>query len=413
MKILPNQFVDVLSSQDLSVNNNKIQSQNISSTPNLFDKPSSIGFKNDVDFFASQQKYLLHAQINVTNKSSNEVNSGNVIDESILFPLGIGLQLNKPDKPGSSPLVPANRLSTPEEVFKVLENSINKKPPFDIPKGEIKWFVSEGNPYTGTPPEQSVRLQVDLSTSTVEPIKYKEADLLAIYDRIKPQVRPVIEGQVREQKGVNSGILSKTALDTIEKRTHKQTEKLMWEEISRQVAKSHGGVAEVELTNSMFSRQGNGKFAVVRDPKQIAVQGGIPAILNSLEKVGVTPDSKLQQAANRAIARANLEGKVTAAFKYGGKVLVVVSVAQEAYAIAKAEDKLKQTIKSAAGLRCGAVAATAAGSALLASMPVNMAPIAGQIVAATGATIAGAIAYSACSEAAGATYDVLLELDSN
>jgi hypothetical protein len=182
----------------------------------------------------------------------------------------------------------------------------------------------------------------------------------------------------------------------------------MWEHVGEQVHASESGVGEVILENSRFSRSGNGRFAVVRDRANIRLRGGIRGFLAALEARGVHPDPTATNVALEVATRQKWAGRVRGAFRYGGRILIVVALAGDAYRIVTARDTTR-TVISVAG---GWAGATAAG-ALFAEVwtPADTAGPWAWAVHGVGTLLAGGIGYFVGSETTTTVYDLAVESD--
>ncbi|GET36582.1 hypothetical protein MiSe_13330 [Microseira wollei NIES-4236] len=305
--------------------------------------------------------------------------------------------------------VSGTKAVTPDVAVKVLENMSRGEPPFrpDLSLGGCEWMVSEGNPYVGVGSEKSVNLPVE-AMRPANPLIFQEADLVEIFNQKLNQITDAVaEAEYRRAANIpdEQQLTSKQRRTVRGKFKERMAEKAMWEEVGRRVRSSQGKVGEVILQNSRFSKQGNGKFLVVADRTKINVKGGMSAVVEALEKSGASAEPTVAEAARRLISQRNL-GRVKAVFRYGGRILIVVAVAAEAYKIYHAQDKVKAVVESAGGW-AGASAAAAAFATWFA--PADAAGPWAWAAHGVGTLIAGGIGYWIGSETTRTIYELVLE----
>ncbi|ALN65927.1 hypothetical protein GLA29479_5102 [Lysobacter antibioticus] len=312
---------------------------------------------------------------------------------------------------GSRAGAPGNGAVTPEIAAEMLRNISEGKPPFrpDLGKvGPVSWFVTEGNPHVGVGNDKSVVVPVEVAnTSGKPPLQFGERELLEIYDRKYAAAAEAVEQQVREKAGKGPDEpLSKRNQNTIERSASKMAERQMWTEVGEAVAKSESGVGKVSLQDSMFSRSANGEFTLTSRPENVRVQGGAQGLLDVIKNHGVKADPEVLKSANDLAAREGWAGKVEGAFRVGGRVLIVVGVAADAYRIYTAEDKVKTVVEVAGGW---AGAAAAGGAFATVAAPVNTTGPWGWAAYGVGTLATGAFGYMAGSEITKTIYELVVE----
>jgi hypothetical protein len=111
-------------------------------------------------------------------------------------------------------------------------------------------------------------------------------------------------------------------------------------------------------------------------------------------------------AAKQLAIKEGWAGKVQGAFRIGGRILIVVGLAADAYRIYTAQDKVKTTIVAAGGW-AGALAV--GGAAAEATAPADVAGPPGWIVNGLATLGAGALGYWAGSNATETIYDLIVD----
>ncbi|MDF2987231.1 MAG: hypothetical protein K0R50_2741 [Eubacterium sp.] len=311
---------------------------------------------------------------------------------------------------GSSPATSANTKVTPEVAIEVLKN---------LYKGELPWrpelsqnggaafFTTEGNPYTGIDPTKNFKIDVEL-VMPKNALVFDEAALQQIYYRHKEAIRADAEQKFRKYNNIdyNKPLTSKHRKSFEKYYLHKCAERLMWDEVGTRVRTSSVKVGEVILRNSMFSEQGDGKFAVVADASKIQVKGGIKRLSQLVQERGVAAEPVLLETAEAMASKLKWAGRVQTAFRYGGKVLIVVGVAADIYKVYVAEDKVKAVVESAGGW-AGATAGAAAFAAWW--TPADLAGPWAWVAHGVGTLVAGGIGYWVGSETTRTIYELIVE----
>jgi hypothetical protein len=136
------------------------------------------------------------------------------------------------------------------------------------------------------------------------------------------------------------------------------------------------------------------------------VKGGVGSVIDALRNQGYEAEPTIKEAANELIRRKNAVAKVRAVFKYGGRVLIVVGVAMDAYRIYRAENKLKETIKIAGGWAGAGIFATAFATWWT---PLDAAGPIAWVLHGVGTLVAGGIGYMVGSESVAYVYELVLE----
>ncbi|WP_010245757.1 dockerin type I domain-containing protein [Acetivibrio cellulolyticus] len=314
-----------------------------------------------------------------------------------------------PETRGDSPATSANTNVTPEVAIEVLKN---------LSKGELPWrpelsenggsafFTTEGNPYTGIDPTKNFKIDVELVIPQNK-LVFDEQALLQMYNKHKEACKIEAETKFRNYKNLPSDTLFNSKnLKAFNNFHHKFAERLMWNEVGEKVRKSSVKVGEVVLKDSFFSKQGDGKFVVVADASKIKVKGGIARLSELVEARGVEAEPVVIEAAEAMAKKLKWTGRVKTAFRYGGKILMVVGIAQDVYNVYVAEDKVKAVVESAGGW-----AGASAGAAAFAAWwtPADVAGPWAWVVHGVGTLVAGGVGYWVGSGVTRTIYELVLE----
>jgi hypothetical protein len=291
---------------------------------------------------------------------------------------------------------------------RILENVSKGEPPFrpELGKGGVSWFVTSGDPYTSVGADKGVQIPAELKEN-VPALRFGEQELTDIYNREKPAALRLAEEQYRARRGLtNDEPLSRKGRNAVEFNAHKIAENAMWERVAETVRTSESGVGRVELKNSSFSRSGDGEFTLVRDASNIRVRGGVPALLETLGRQGVRAEPVVVEAAEAWASKMEMAGKVRGVFRVGGRILIVVGLANDAYKIYTARDKVKAVVESAGGW-AGAVAAGSAFAAWF--TPADAAGPWAWAAHGVGTLVAGGVGYWVGSETTRTIYELVVE----
>jgi hypothetical protein len=309
---------------------------------------------------------------------------------------------------GSSPRVPGNKSVTPEVALKVLDNLSSGNPPFrpDLSKGGVEWIVTEGSPYTGIDVSKSIDIEVEV-TKSANPLVFKEKELKALNEKEMKATEAEAEAKFRENLGLDKDIrLSNRLIKALRRFKGRFAESRMWDRIGELVRKSPGKAGEVIFeVGSDFSKT-PGKFAVVADASKIQVKGGAGRLAEVLSKAGVGVEPVVAEAVEAMAKKLKWAGRVRGAFRYGGRILIVVALTYDVYKIIRAKDKTKAVITTVTGWG-GATAAGAAFAALW--TPADVAGPLAWAVHGVGTLVAGAIGYWIGSETSRIIYEMVVE----
>jgi hypothetical protein len=180
----------------------------------------------------------------------------------------------------------------------------------------------------------------------------------------------------------------------------------MWTRVGEQIAASQQKVGEVILEQGSRFSDSPGKFTVVADASKITLKGGIAPVVDGLAKAGVSAEPVVVEAAAALANKLKWAGKVRTAFRYGGRILIVVAVTLDLIKIHRAQDKVKTTITSVGGWT-GATAAGAAFAELW--TPADVAGPWAWAVHGVGTLVAGGIGYWVGSEITRTVYELVAE----
>lgn len=254
----------------------------------------------------------------------------------------------------------------PDVALKIVENLSRGEPPWRPELGEVggvAWFTIEGNPYASTGPEKNIRAEVEL-TLPADAATITEADLLEVFESEYKKLEPTAEADYRRHNKIPPDRpLNRAQRSGLLWRLRTAAEKKMWERIGERVAQSKSKAAVIEFKGEpptpgspTFSST-PGKFAVVADSAQINLKENSPTqLLDGLEAKGIGAEPVVVEAASKLATTLKWAGRVRAAFRYGGRVLIVIGIAVDVYRVYRAKDKVKAVVTSLAGWG-GAIAA--------------------------------------------------------
>lgn len=309
----------------------------------------------------------------------------------------------------SPPLTSGATKVSPEVAAQILENMAKRQPAFkpELGKGGCSWFVSEGNPYTGIDPVKNVSLPVEIDR-TAKPLVFDEGKLDALFKQERAKLNmPELEAKYRQYNNMSADQpLNSKARKAVERLADKVAESKMWDQVAAEVKQSASKVGEVVLENSAFSKSGNGKFLVVADATKIQVKGGMSAVVEALEASGSKVEPVVAEAVEQTAKRLMWAGRVRAAFRYGGRILIVVAIAADTYRIYHARDKVKAVVESAGGW-AGASMAAAGFAEVFA--PADVAGPWAWAAHGVGVLIAGGIGYWIGSSTTRTIYEIIVE----
>lgn len=314
---------------------------------------------------------------------------------------------------GLEPGVPANAGISPAVAIEVLRNLAEGRLPWRPQLGTVggvAWFVTDGNPAVGRNRGGAVSIPVEL-LNTERTIVFREPDLVSIFEREQTSMAPRIEAEFRQTTGITTAQLTRAMRRNLERMLYGAAERRMWEIIGETVRDSPQGVGEVILENSRFSRPQNGvprngRFGVVARATDIRVRGGVQTVMAALESVAEPVDPVLAAAAREAATQQRWAGRVRGAFRSGGRILIVVGLANDAYRIYTARDKTREVVSVAGGW----AGATAAGAAFAAwYTPADVAGPWAWVGHGVGTLLAGGVGYFIGSEATTTIYELVVD----
>lgn len=302
---------------------------------------------------------------------------------------------------------------TPEVAASILTNLGEGEPGFRPDLGRVgrsSWFISEGSPYTSAGPEASVQFEAQINatdavTITSQQLTEMHGEILA-----DAQFQAEMEAEFRQRAELAPDqALNSKQRKSLRELSRRAAESRMWQRVGQMVRDSASKVGEVILENSEFSREGNGRFVLTSDPARIQVQP--EAVIAGMERAGLSVEPGVREAAEAAVEAGISEGRlqsaarVRAAFRIGGRVLLVVGAAYDVYRIYKAEDR-SRTVTQVVGGWGGAFAAGGAFGVWFA--PADAAGPYAWAAHGLGSLAAGAVGYWAGSEVADTIYEVVI-----
>ena len=307
---------------------------------------------------------------------------------------------------GSSPARPANTKVAPDVALKLIDNYAKGQPPFkpELGKGGASWFVTEGAPYTGISANKNIDVAVEL-VSNEGHLRFDEASLNEIFNEQLRRTSAEAEAKFREYKGLGpKDPLNSKMRKGLARFKERFAESRMWDRVAEMVRSSSTKAGEVILKEGGKFSKTAGKFAVIADATKIRLKGGIGPLVETLNRSGVSAEPVVVQAAEKLANKQKWAGRVRGAFRYGGRILLVVAVTADLFKIYYAEDKLKAVITSAGGW-AGAIGAGSAFAAWFA--PADTAGPWAWAAHGVGTLIAGGVGYWVGSETTRYIYELV------
>jgi hypothetical protein len=297
---------------------------------------------------------------------------------------------------------------TPDVALEILDNVSKGDAPFIPGKGKAgcSWFVTEGAPYTGIDPVKNVPVQVDI-TETPGKLVFRESDLQKLMAEMLDKTAVEAEKAWRQRFEIIQDVLSSKNRKSLARFSKAFAESRMWDRVGELVRSSEAKVGEIVLEpRSAFSKT-PGKFAVVADASKIKLRGGVGPLVEAVKKAGVPEaESPVLEAATKLGEDLKWAGRVKTAFRYGGRVLIVVAVAADLYKIYRAKDHWRAVTEVAGGW----AGATAAGGAFAAWFtPADTAGPWAWAAHGLGTLGAGAIGYFAGSRITRKIYELVVD----
>ncbi|MDF0668205.1 MAG: DUF4157 domain-containing protein [Nitrospira sp.] len=309
---------------------------------------------------------------------------------------------------GIKPSVPANTEVTPDVALKILDNVSKGEPPFrpELGKGGSSWVVTEGSPYVGIDPAKNINIEVEI-LKTKDVVVFGENELTEILEQESKSTAAEAEAKFRENFGLDkTAKLSNRLMKSLTRFQKRFAESRMWDRVGERVRASTGKVGEVVFKEGSRFSKTPGKFGVVADPAKVQVKGGIPKLMESLSKQGVSAEPVIVEAAEAMAKKLKWAGRVRGVFHYGGRVMIVVAIAADVYKIYHAKNKTRAVIESAGGW----AGATAAGTAFAAWFaPADVAGPWAWAAHGVGTLVTGAIGYWVGSKITRTIYELVLE----
>ncbi|HEY9206933.1 MAG TPA: DUF4157 domain-containing protein [Candidatus Methanoperedens sp.] len=332
----------------------------------------------------------------------------------------------------SEPAAMGRMMVTPENATSIgqrlAKGQSGLDPGFAPKNGGSMFFVSQGNPYTGVVPEQSVAVEVRVRVPS-DALSFNDATLLDIHaEKLTEMFK---EKGAKLSEGFNGALrnflassprraadfpytaeslgISNTALRRLlnPREGIAQSERLMWDHIGRTVRDSGAGIGRVIMSgNSHVSRGRAGEFLVVsiRDAAKVKITGGGQQIVDAMMKTGAQESATAK--VKETIAREVRVGKVKGAFRVGGRILFVIGVTTDFFSFIFAKDKLKEITRIAGGWTGGLLA----GGAFAAWFtPADTAGPWAWVAHGLGSLIAFGVGYWAGSEVTTWIYEITIE----
>lgn len=301
---------------------------------------------------------------------------------------------------------------TPEVARSILSNVAEGRPPFNPDLGQVgrvSWFVTQGDPYVGTSSAKNVTLPVEIANTSGKPhVEFGERQLLEIFNRKMSEATALAEQQLRERTGkFNGKPLSNRNMNEIKRNASRTAERAMWTEVGETVRASESGIGRVKLDNSVFSKNGNGEFTLTSKAENVRLPKGSAAkLVESIKAQAAPVEPGVLEAAEKLASKEKWVGRVQGAFRVGGKVLIVVGVANDAYRIYTATDKVKTSVEVAGGWT-GAMAMGGAFATWY--TPADVAGPWAWVGHGVGTLVAGGVGYVIGSETAKTIYELTVE----
>ncbi len=349
--------------------------------------------------------------VSVKNKEEDGESGDDFSEEDVSYGIGSFKGMGAPSLYSSKGVGGTTNLST-ENALSVLDNVSKGQSPFkpELGKGGASWFTVEGDPYVGNLANKPIQINVQIANYT-NPLVFREANLLTIYDNKLITTASEAEKVWRLKENKIGTNLTPPQAIQLANFKNRFAESKMWDEVGLKARTHVSKVAEVYIEKgSRFSTRGSGKFVAIADPQLIEIKGGIEPIVNSLTAQGLGTDPVLLEASEALRTKMKWAGNVRAAFRYGGRILLILGIAADIYKIYRAEDKLKAVVESVGGWS----GATAGASAFAAWWtPADVAGPWAWVVHGVGTLVSGAIGYWIGSSTTRYIYEMVAEEDSD
>lgn len=185
---------------------------------------------------------------------------------------------------------------------------------------------------------------------------------------------------------------------------HKSIKARMWTKVGEFVFGTQSGVGRVQMAEGGVSPYAKtpSEYVLVRETANVSIVGGDAQFVDMMAEAG----AKNSSAESMEIFKRQRGAKVRAVFRIGGKILLVVAIAQDIYAFIKAEDKLREITRIAGGWG-GAYLAGTAAAALFA--PADTAGPVAWVLHGLIVLVASGVGYVVGSEFTGWVYDLTIE----
>jgi hypothetical protein len=323
---------------------------------------------------------------------------------------------------------------TPDGATAMANRMLNGDSGFDpaySPKnGGSMFFVSQGNPYTGKNPEQTIEVEVSVKVPN-DVLVFNDADLFEIQSELMIDVFEQNDAKIRQDpslilkfknafKNYNNrpyreknftldasemGI-SKTKRDNLLRNERGNAENAMWTKVGERVKGYTSGFGKVIMGDNAPSPYSTnaGEFLVVSESAKVKIIGGDQTFADAIANAGAETSSPeaLDVMRNAKI------GRVKAVFRVGGRLLLLYAIAQDTYSFFYAKDKLREITRIAGGWT-GAWIAGGAFAAYFA--PADTAGPWAWVAHGLGTMIASGIGYTVGSEMTTWVYDLQIEDD--
>lgn len=303
--------------------------------------------------------------------------------------------------------------------------------PTYVPKnGGSMFFVSKGNPYTGSNPQQTIEIEVSVKIPD-DVLIFTDADLLDIQSELMIDVFEQNGAKIRTDANLIAKFkeafrnyntrpynaknftmsaselgISKSLRDRILRNERANAENTMWNKVGEKVKVYKSGFGKVVMGENGPSpySENPGEFLVVSDATKVKITGGDKAFVDVLAKKGA--ESTSQEALE--VMRNARVGRVKAVFRVGGRLLMLIAVAQDIYSLVYAKDKLREITRIAGGW----TGAWIAGGTFAAFFtPADTAGPWAWVAHGLGTLVASAVGYTVGSEISTWVYDLQIEED--
>jgi hypothetical protein len=296
--------------------------------------------------------------------------------------------------------IPGRAAIRPDIAQLLLRDVIAGRIPAARGRGDVAWFVTQGEPYVGNMTGQEIPVEVAINPN--KPVRViTTAELEALGETWQRRAMAGADDARRMQwletraphQANNPPFFSRGHLREITRISGQMGEQAMWRDIGRLTRESPGGIARVLLEDSTFSRNANGEFMTVADGADVRLRmrpGEFARYLLDQGIVTEAADPQLFREAQAFETRMRQAATARKWLRYGGRTLLVVGAVADGYRLYQSPNKAR-TGSQIAGGWAGALALGGAFATWFA--PADVAGPVAWIAHGAGTLVFGAIGY--------------------